>query len=64
MAHLTGSRTCEVTTTDIAGQAIEIIRIHETTGQKVLDTRHIPAGVYIYKIESAGYSASGKLIIN
>ncbi|MDT8394716.1 MAG: T9SS type A sorting domain-containing protein [Bacteroidales bacterium] len=48
---------------DISGQVIENIRIDQNKGQKVLDTRHIPAGVYIYRIESSGYSSSGKLVI-
>jgi len=48
---------------DITGQVIENISLDQNKGQKVLDTRHIPAGVYIYKIESSGYSSSGKLVI-
>ncbi len=48
---------------DMSGQVIENIRLDQNKGQKVLDTRHIPAGVYIYKIESSGYSSSGKLVI-
>lgn len=48
---------------DITGHVIENISLDQNKGQKVLDTRHIPAGVYIYKIESSGYSSSGKLVI-
>jgi hypothetical protein len=53
----------EIVIIDITGQIIESIHIDQNKGQKVLDTRHIPAGVYIYKIKSSGYSSSGKLVI-
>lgn len=48
---------------DISGQLIKSIFLDRNKGQKVLDTRHIPAGMYIYKIESSGFTKSGKLII-
>lgn len=48
---------------DISGQLIDNIFLDQNKGQIVLDTRHIPAGMYIYKIESSGFTKSGKLII-
>jgi len=48
---------------DMSGQIRENIRLHQNKEQKVLDTRLIPAGVYIYKVESSGYTSSGKLVI-
>jgi hypothetical protein len=48
---------------DISGQVIENIPLNQNKGQKVIDTRLIPAGVYIYKVESSGYTSSGKLVI-
>lgn len=48
---------------DITGHVIEKINLDQNNGQAVLDLRHVPAGVYIYRIESSGYSSSGKLVI-
>jgi hypothetical protein len=48
---------------DITGQHVESILIDQNKGQKVLDTRHIPTGVYVFRIESMGYTSSGKLVI-
>ena len=48
---------------DVTGHVIKDIRLTQNKGQQVMDTRNIPAGVYIYKVESSGFSKSGKLII-
>ena len=49
--------------TDIAGKLMETIPVASPIGQKAWDVRHIQSGVYLFILESGGYSKSGKLII-
>ncbi len=48
---------------DINGRTIESLNLNGNQGQKLWDTRHIPAGTYIYTMKSAGFSKTGKLVI-
>ncbi len=48
---------------DISGKTIESINLSQNKGQKVVDTRKIPAGIYVFRIESLGYLNSKKLVI-
>lgn len=52
-----------LTIIDVSGQIVESKLLSQNQGQEVIDTRHLPSGVYLYKIESSGYSSSGKLVI-
>jgi hypothetical protein len=49
--------------TDASGKCIHEIELTESQGQYVWDTRSLKAGVYVYTLQSAGLSKSGKLII-
>ena len=49
---------------DVAGRVVASLNVHGKQGQKVLDTREIHAGAYIYTLKTEGFVKSGKLIIN
>jgi hypothetical protein len=48
---------------DVSGKTIESIILYQNNGQKVVDARKIPTGIYVCRIESSGYSNSKKLVI-
>jgi hypothetical protein len=49
--------------TDANGKNIESISLDGNQGQKLWDTRHIPAGAYIYTLKSISFSKTGKIVI-
>ncbi len=53
-----------ITMKDITGKTIEVLHVSGKQGQKLWDTRQTKQGVYIFVLESAGYSKSGKIVIN
>jgi hypothetical protein len=50
--------------TDVYGKLIETISISGYQGQRIWNTRSIKPGIYFYTLNTAGFSKSGKLIIN
>ncbi|MBE9480205.1 MAG: T9SS type A sorting domain-containing protein [Bacteroidetes bacterium] len=50
--------------TDVYGKLIETIAISGNKGQWIWDTRNIKQGVYFYNLNTAGFSKTGKIIIN
>ena len=52
-----------ITLTDSKGAVVKQIRLTAYQGQEILDTRAMPAGIYIYTLSSKDASQSGKLIV-
>ncbi|PJB60022.1 MAG: hypothetical protein CO098_00285 [Bacteroidetes bacterium CG_4_9_14_3_um_filter_41_19] len=62
---LPGNKTeATITITNATGSIIEILKVNGQQGQKLWDTRDIISGVYIYTIQTAGFSQSGKIVIS
>jgi hypothetical protein len=55
--------TAILTITSQQGHVVERLELNGNKGQKLWDTRKIPSGAYIYVLEAAGFSKSGKLVI-
>lgn len=49
---------------DAAGKEITSIPISGKQGQQIWDTRMLKPGVYYYKLNAAGFSRHGKIVIN
>ncbi|MBZ0242058.1 MAG: T9SS type A sorting domain-containing protein, partial [Bacteroidales bacterium] len=53
-----------LTISNSLGNAIEILELSGQQGQKLWDIRDIKPGVYIYTIQTTGFSQSGKIVIS
>ncbi len=53
-----------LTISNSLGNTVEILEISGQQGQKLWDTREIKPGVYIYTIQTSGFSQSGKIVIS
>jgi hypothetical protein len=67
MLHLNVGRTSSQSATvrlyDASGRSVAIWKPILQNGAAVLDVRHLSAGVYVVMVETDGYSASQKLVI-
>lgn len=53
-----------ITIRNVSGSIVEIIEVSGEQGQKLWDTRNVVSGVYLYTINSAGYSKTGTIIVS
>jgi len=56
--------TGSITIRNTSGSIIEVIEVSGKQGQKLWDTRNIASGTYLYTINSAGYSKTGKVVVS
>jgi len=52
-----------ITITNVNGIVVKTMQVTGRQGQKLVDTRKMPSGMYLYTIKSGGYTKSGKLMI-
>jgi hypothetical protein len=56
--------TGSITIRNTSGSIVEIIAVSGKQGQKLWDTRNVISGVYLYTINSAGFSKTGKIVVS
>ncbi len=49
--------------TNVNGVVVKTLHVSGQQGQKLMDTRKFPSGVYLYTLKYGGYSKSGKMVI-
>ena len=53
-----------ITITNTLGVTVSSSELSGHQGQKVLDLRHLPNGVYVYSVRCGEYVRTGKLVIS
>lgn len=48
---------------DTKGQVIQVIKLDKPEGQFIWDTRRVPPGIYLFTLQTDGYTKTGKLIV-
>ncbi len=52
-----------ITITNANGVVVKTLQVSGHQGQKLVDTRKLPSGMYLYTIKSGGYTKTGKMVI-